>query len=84
VDALLVIFGAALTLASPITLGCLAIPGIVMFGAGLGWWKVGQKQTTADAYQQMDSRVLVQSVHYALMKALVRKGIGKDELHLLQ
>ena len=80
----LVFLGAGI-LGSVVGIGLCFLPvGLVLLGAGLGWWRLGKKKTSASTYQQFDSRGLVQMVDYALMKALSSKGVAAQELRVLQ
>ena len=65
--------------------GCvLACPGVIMIGAGMGWWMVGRKKTTASTTQQFDSRALANTVHWALMKALASNAISNQHVQVLR
>ena len=66
-------------------IGCvLTCPGVVMMGAGMGWWLVGRGKSTASTTNQYDSRALANTVHWALMRALANQGISDQHLQVLR
>lgn len=65
----------------PIGVGlCMLIPGMFVIGTALGWWGKNIGKTKATALEQLDSRMLAQSVNFSLMKTLDKLGISSDEV----
>jgi hypothetical protein len=88
-QSMLVFWGAIITAAGVVTsiFGyglCLIVGGVAMIGMGLGWWGKSRGKTTASAYEQFDSRVLAQSVDFALMRSLATLGVAQQELRVLR
>lgn len=63
---------------------CFIVFGIWLIGAGIGWWGSSRGKTLLSAEQQQDSRMLVQTVDYCLMKELENQGVSADELRITQ
>lgn len=84
----LIIFGGGLSLVSLLLMftgiGICTLPiGVAITGAGFGWWGKSKGKTSASMYQQMDSRALIQSIDFSLMKTLESLGVSSDELRTL-
>lgn len=85
----LIVGGLIVTLSGAIALAvavgaCILPVGMTALGIGLVWWKVSDQLTTASAVEQFESRVLSQTVDWALMRALQSKKVAKQEFRVLQ
>ena len=65
--------------------GTIAIPiGLEMMGSGIGGLGKNKGARHLTAEQQLDARILVQTIDYCLMSKLEELGVSSDELRVLQ
>lgn len=88
-QAMLIFFGFMCILMGFITLAfgigvCFFGLGFAILGSGFGWWGSSKGKSKLTVEQQQDSRMLVQTVDYCLMKALEKQGVSQDELRITQ